>query len=131
MNKDTFEVFYDGECPLCVKEINILRRFDRKERIIFTDISDSGFDAKEETGRSYEELMAVLHGRTPRGEMIEGVEVLRQLYSRVGLKPFIWITRLPGISELLNLGYHVFAKNRLRLTGRCEDKECDVDYSTS
>jgi len=30
------------------------------------------------------------------------------------------VTRLPGISQLLSLGYRWFAKNRLRLTGRCE-----------
>ena len=29
-----FEVFYDGECPLCVREIRMLRRLDRRGRIV-------------------------------------------------------------------------------------------------
>ncbi len=32
------EVFFDGECPLCMREIRMLRRLDRKDRIRFTDI---------------------------------------------------------------------------------------------
>jgi predicted DCC family thiol-disulfide oxidoreductase YuxK len=39
------EVFYDGACPLCLREINLLRRRDRKHAIRFTDIAAVGFDA--------------------------------------------------------------------------------------
>ena len=30
------EVFYDGDCPLCTREIRLLRRLDRRGRIRFT-----------------------------------------------------------------------------------------------
>jgi predicted DCC family thiol-disulfide oxidoreductase YuxK len=36
------------------------------------------------------------------------------------------LTRLPGVSQLLDLAYHAFAKNRLRLTGRCVDGACEL-----
>ena len=39
------EVFYDGECPLCVREIRMLRRMDRAGGILFTDIATPDFDA--------------------------------------------------------------------------------------
>lgn len=112
------EVFFDGDCPLCLREINLLRRLDRHQRIRFTDIAAAGFDPSD-TGRTWQELMDRIHGRLPDGTVIEGVEVFRQLYSAVGFGWLVALTRVPGISHLADLGYHLFAKNRLKLTGRC------------
>lgn len=66
------------------------------------------------------DLMSKIKGRRPDGSWIEGVEVFRQLYTAIGWGRIVAVTRLPGISQLLSLGYRWFAKNRLRLTGRCE-----------
>ena len=120
-----FEVFYDGDCPLCMREIRTLRRLDRHARIRFTDIAASDFDATS-VGLSWTALMERIHGRMPDGTLVEGVEVFRQLYKAVGFGPLVALTRLPGIAQILNLGYRVFAKNRLRLTGRCVDDVCKV-----
>jgi len=120
-----FEVFYDGECPLCMREIRLLRRLDRKERILFTDIAAKGFDANT-VGLTQERLMAKIHGRMPDGSLVEGVEVFRQLYSAVGFGILVALTRIPGISHLMDLGYHWFAANRLRLTGRCTKDTCEI-----
>jgi predicted DCC family thiol-disulfide oxidoreductase YuxK len=128
MSSERFEVFYDGDCPLCVREIDMLRRLDRKDRIVFSDISLPGFDARV-TGLSHEELMASIRGRMPDGSIVEGVEVFRQLYGSVGLKPLIPLSRLPGIRHGLDAGYKLFARNRLRLTGRCNDESCALPES--
>ncbi|MEZ4250106.1 MAG: DUF393 domain-containing protein [Polyangiales bacterium] len=120
-----FEVFFDGDCPLCVREIRMLQRLDRRGRIRFTDIAAPGFDAAE-TGRTWDELMARIHGRLPSGELVEGVEVFRHLYGAVGFGPLVALTRLPGLKHLLDFAYHAFAKNRLRLTGRCVDGTCEL-----
>lgn len=120
------EVFFDGECPLCLREIKLLRRLDRKHRIRFTDISDPSFSAAS-YGMTMKDFMDEIQGRLPSGEWITGVEVFRRLYAAVGLKPVISLTRLPGISHGLEFGYRVFAKNRLRLTGRCDDGTCKVN----
>ena len=37
------EAFYDGACPLCLREVNLLRRLDRHNRVQFTDISSPSF----------------------------------------------------------------------------------------
>jgi predicted DCC family thiol-disulfide oxidoreductase YuxK len=118
------EVFFDGDCPLCVREIRMLRFLDRgRGRIRFSDIAADGFDAAE-TGLSMKALMDHIHGRMPDGSLIRGVEVFRQLYAAVGLGPVVALTRLPGLSHILDWGYEVFAKNRLRLTGRCTPESC-------
>jgi predicted DCC family thiol-disulfide oxidoreductase YuxK len=117
------EVYYDGECPLCMREIGMLRRRDQRARIRFTDISAEGFDAGA-VGLSWETLMNRIHGRLPDGTLIEGVEVFRRLYAAVGFSRLVALTRIPGVSQLLDLAYKLFAKNRLRFTGRCADGAC-------
>ncbi|MCA9152358.1 MAG: DUF393 domain-containing protein, partial [Planctomycetales bacterium] len=37
---ESVEVFYDGDCPLCKREIGFLQRRDRQGRIRFTDIAN-------------------------------------------------------------------------------------------
>lgn len=114
------EVFYDGDCPLCMREIAMLMRKDKAQRIRFTDIAAPGFDA-ETLGLSWEKLMKRIHARLANGELIEGVEVFRQLYAAVGFTKLVRLSRLPGIAGALDLGYTLFAKNRMRFTGRCAD----------
>ena len=121
------EVFYDGDCPLCVREIRMLQWLDRRrEKIRFTDLASPSFDPAS-TGLTFAELMDRIHGRLADGTPIEGVEVFRRLYAAVGFGPLVALTRLPLVSHALELGYRLFAKNRLRLTGRCVKGEtCEV-----
>ena len=112
------EVFFDGDCPLCRKEIGLLRRWDRHRRIRFTDIAAADFDAAA-IGIAYERLMTEIHARLPDGRWIRGVEVFRRLYAAVGWRWIVAVTRWPGVSQLMDVGYHVFARNRLKWTGRC------------
>lgn len=125
MNDYDVEVFFDGGCPLCAREIRTLQRLDRAKRIRFTDIDAPGFDHAA-LGRDRATMMARIHGRLPDGTWIEGVEVFRRLYAAVGFRTLARLSRLPGIDQALSLGYAVFAKNRLRLTGRCESGACEV-----
>lgn len=122
----TVQVFHDGDCSLCNAEINLLKRLDRRDRIEFTDIAAADFDPRV-VGLSMAELMDRIHGRLPDGTPIEGVEVFRHLYSAIGLGPLVTLTRLPGLSHLLDWTYRVFAKNRLKWTGRCVNGVCAVD----
>ena len=114
------EMFYDGDCPLCLRETRLLRKLDRRGRIQFTNIADPAFEPTR-YGRTMDELMAEMHGRLPNGEWVTGVEVFRRLYSAVGFGFLVIFTRIPGISHALNWLYAVFAKQRLKLTGRCSD----------
>ncbi len=122
------EVFYDGDCPLCDREIRFLRWGDRKQRILFTNIASAEFSAKE-YGISLDTLMAQLHGRLPNGQWIQGVEVFRRLYSAVGFGWLMLPTRLPLIRSMLDGLYSLFARNRLKWTGRCNDQTCSLPRS--
>jgi predicted DCC family thiol-disulfide oxidoreductase YuxK len=124
------EVFFDSDCPLCRREIAILRGLDRRNRIRFTDIAAEDFEPSD-YGISHQQLMAEIHARLPDGTWINGVEVFRRLYCAVGFRWLISFTRLPGISCGLELGYGFFARNRLKWTGRCspESESCQVANS--
>jgi predicted DCC family thiol-disulfide oxidoreductase YuxK len=120
------EVFFDGACPLCRREIAMLRNRDRHGRIRFTDIAAPDFPANE-GGKSKDELMARMHGRLPDGTWIDGVEVFRRMYAAIGFGPLVALSRLPLVSTVLDWGYAAFAKRRLRLTGRCNSDTCPVE----
>ncbi len=124
------EVFYDGDCPLCVREIRMLMRRDHASRIEFTNIAAPSFDATA-YGSTQAALMARIQGRLPDGTWIEGVEVFRRLYGAVGFRRLVALSRLPVISHLLGIAYRLFAKNRLRLTGRCADDACVLPPPTA
>ena len=118
------EVFFDSACPLCAREVLMLRKRDHCCRIRFTDIAAADFDPSA-LGLDLATLMAGIHGRLPGGELVTGVEVFRRLYAAVGFERLVALSRLPVISQVLDAAYAVFAKNRLRLTGRCDDAACD------
>ena len=120
-----FEVFFDGDCPLCRREIRLLKNLDKRGRIKATDLSDPTFSPAT-IGVSHASLMAEIHGRTPDGTLVRGVEVFRQLYGAVGFGWAVKVSRWPGISFLLDRAYALFAKNRLRLTGRCDRSTCEL-----
>jgi len=116
------EVFYDGGCQLCTKEIEAVRRMDRQRRIFFTDIDAPDFDPAR-YNKTREALMGKIHGRTGDG-WIDGVEVFRRMYAAVGYRRTVALSRLFGISQLLDAGYLVFARNRTRITSRCDADSC-------
>jgi predicted DCC family thiol-disulfide oxidoreductase YuxK len=123
------EVYFDGACPLCRREVDLLRKLDRAGRIRFTDIAVASFDPAT-AGIPMAALMARIHGRLPSGDLVEGVEVFRRLYTAVGFGRLVAFTRLPGIRHALDLAYAIFARNRLRLTGRCDGDRCAVHAPT-
>ncbi len=123
-----FELFFDGECPLCAREVSGLRRLDRgRGRLVLTDIAAPDFDA-EALGKNLRDLMARIHGRLPDGTWVEGVEVFRHAYRAVGLGWLLAPTGWPGLRRLFDAAYRVFARNRLRWTGRaaCENARCEL-----
>jgi predicted DCC family thiol-disulfide oxidoreductase YuxK len=117
-------VLFDGDCPLCAREVRMLRRLDRaRGRIGFEDIAAPGFEASR-YGLDPATLMARIHGVLGDGRAIEGMEVFRRAYAAVGLGWLLAPSRWPLLRPLCDAAYRSFARNRLRLTGRAGDG-CD------
>ena len=110
------EVFYDGECPMCAWEINWLKRKDRSHRVNFIDIAADTFNPAE-YGRTQHQFMAEMHGRLADGTWTVGVETFRHLYGLLGLGWLLSWTRWPGLRTVADIGYRIFAANRIRVGG--------------
>lgn len=123
---DRTEVFYDGDCPLCRREIALIERRDHDQRLQFVDIAAREFKA-ENYNVQQDDLMAELHARRPNGEWARGVDAFREMYAAIGWRTAVRISRLPLIRPMLDVAYRIFARNRLWLTGRRRrcDSTCD------
>lgn len=50
-------MLYDGDCPLCMREVNMLRRRDAGVgRIAFVDVASPDYDASANAGISFEQV---------------------------------------------------------------------------
>jgi len=113
------KLLYDGDCPLCLREVDFLRRRDGGRGLIaFVDIAAPDYDATANAGIDFVTAMREIHAISADGQVIRGVEVFRQIYALLGLGWVYRWTRLPGINRLANWLYGLWAERRLALTGR-------------
>ena len=115
--KHDLKLLFDGECPLCVKEVNFLKSRNEKGLIAFVDLADPLYSPEENSGISYETGMATIHG-VYKGNVMTGVEVFEKAYSCVGLGWVYSFTKVPALLTAANKVYDVWAKYRLEITGR-------------
>jgi predicted DCC family thiol-disulfide oxidoreductase YuxK len=111
---DKLEVFYDGACPLCRREIGLMRRMDRKDRLLFTDVSPP--DAAETCPISREELLARFHVRTPEGELVSGAQAFTAAYAKLtGVSLIAKLGEFGPTRRVLDRLYGLFLEVRPRL----------------
>ncbi|MBU6228534.1 MAG: DUF393 domain-containing protein [Cyanobacteria bacterium REEB459] len=113
------DLLYDGECPLCLREVDFLRRQDRGRGLVrFTNIADQDYHAEHHGGVDYARAMGRIHAVLADGQVIESVEVFRQVYKILGLGWVYAPTGWPLIAPLVDWLYGRWADWRLALTGR-------------
>ena len=120
-------VFFDGACPICDREIALMKRLDRRRQLEFCDFSSQEYNAAS-SGFAAADLGTVIHARWADGSVITGVEVFRAMWAAVGLGFLTRLSRLSLVEPLVLTAYAWFARNRLRLTGRltpCPGGACD------
>lgn len=124
-----FEVFYDGDCPMCKREIDMIRRYDKLNRVVLTNLADSAFDV-DDIGKPMDVLMREIHGRYADGTVITGVDVFREIYQRIGWSKLVGFSRLPGVRWLMDCGYRYFAHWRYRSAmKRIQRQGCKVNIA--
>ena len=109
-------VFYDGACPICAREMALMKRLDRTQRLTLLDFSLAGFAAPADLAVT--DLSAVIHAQWADGTVITGVEVFRAIWEAIGLGFLSRLSRLPLVAPLMVTAYRWCARNRLWLTGR-------------
>ena len=104
-------VWYDGGCPLCLREIALMRRLDRGGRIRFVDATDPD-DSCPIDRRT---LLARFHARED-GRMLSGAAAFAAMWRAIPLlAPLGQAARIPIVLRLLERLYLRFLKIRPRL----------------
>lgn len=113
------KLLYDGDCPLCLHEVNFLRRRDGdRGRVAFVNIADANYRPEDHGGIDFETAMGRIHAIRRDGTVLKNVEVFRQIYTLLGLGWVYAITRWPIIGPLVDWLYGFWADRRLAWTGR-------------
>ncbi|WOI53364.1 DUF393 domain-containing protein [Parvularcula sp. LCG005] len=112
MMTNAVTVYFDGACPLCRKEIALLRRMEKgRGRLVFEDVAPP--DATPSCAIDRQRLLARFHVRLPDGEMVEGARAFTEAWSRVrGLGWLAPVGRFAPTRRLLDGVYAVFLKVR-------------------
>ena len=107
----TVTVWFDGDCPLCTREIALMRRLDRRAAIAFVDISGEAGECPVER----RELLARLHAEED-GRLVSGAEAFAAMWRAIPvLRPLGLLARNPTVLDLLERGYGRFLKVRPKL----------------
>ncbi len=93
------KVYFDDSCYVCSLEISALRKRGEACGIEFVDITKGHFP---------NEYMDEMVGEFD-GEKTVGVETFRQMYSKLGFKKLVYLSRLPVIRTVVDAGYKIFA----------------------
>lgn len=113
------KLLYDGQCPLCLREIRFLKQRDAGRGLVaFVDIADDNYLPDINGGIDYETAMGRIHAILPDGTVIKNVEVFRRVYEVLGMGWVYALTKVPIIGLLADRIYGIWADLRLALTGR-------------
>jgi predicted DCC family thiol-disulfide oxidoreductase YuxK len=105
-------VWFDGDCPLCQREIALMRRLDRRRVIQFTDVSRGG-----PTGCPIDRavLLARFHARED-GRVLSGAAAFAAMWRAIPvLRPFGLMARNRLVLAALEQTYVAFLRIRPRL----------------
>ncbi|KQT85438.1 DUF393 domain-containing protein [Aurantimonas sp. Leaf443] len=105
-------VWHDGACPLCRREIALMRRLDRRGAIRFVDVAG---DAPADCPIDRAELLARLHARED-GRLLSGAAAFAALWRAIPLlRPLGLLARNPLVLAGLERAYLGFLTVRPRL----------------
>ena len=106
------KVWFDGACPLCLREIALMRRLDRRGNITFVDVA-AGADPACPIDRA--QLLARFHAEED-GVIHDGAAAFAAMWRAIPLlRPLGLAARHPTVLRLLEAAYLRFLKIRPRL----------------
>jgi predicted DCC family thiol-disulfide oxidoreductase YuxK len=104
-------VWYDSGCPLCRREIALMRRLDWRGRIAFVDALDPFTTCPVDRA----DILARFHADED-GRLLNGAAAFAAMWRAI---PLLWplgmLAKLPPVLRLLEWGYRHFLRVRPRL----------------
>ena len=95
-NNPEVTVWYDDDCPLCVREIRLMRRLDRRLAIEFVSIQGGGScpistDELMKRFHAQERGQPIVSGAAAFAAMWRAIPVLRPLGLLARFRPVLWV----------------------------------------
>ena len=120
-------VLYDGECPLCRKTTDLLKRLDWLGRLRFHNCRDTAGIPAHSAHLDPERMLQEMHVLTPdRAAAYSGFRAVRWIAGRV---PVLWplypLLFIPGMAKLGQRLYLWIARNRFHLLP-CRGGVCTI-----
>ena len=104
-------VWYDSECPLCTREIALMKRLDRRRAIDFVDL----YGARD-CPVDPDELLRRFHAREHGQPVVSGAAAFAAMWRAIPvLRPLGLLAKFPPVLWLLEGAYRVFLLLRPRL----------------
>lgn len=104
-------VWHDGGCPLCRREIALMRRLDRRGSITFVDATGT-----QECPIDRADLLARFHAREDGGPLLSGAAAFAAMWRAVPLlRPVGLVARNPVVLAWMERLYLRFLRVRPRL----------------
>lgn len=105
-------VYYDGDCPVCTREVAFYQRRRGARRIRWINLAQC--DERElGTDLSREAAYSRLHARRPDGRLMSGAQAFAALWQALPVFRLAGrVAALPGIAQGLEWGYRGFLKVR-------------------
>ncbi|MBK1726462.1 thiol-disulfide oxidoreductase DCC family protein [Halorhodospira neutriphila] len=117
-------VFYDGNCPICRREIAGYQRLDKAGAIEWRNLHDPG--ALDGSGLSWDQAMQRFHCRDEHGVLRGGVDAFTVVWSHLPYWHLLARTvRGLGLVRPLEPLYQWYANRRYRR--RCRAEGCEID----
>lgn len=101
-------VWYDGDCPLCRREIALLRRLDRRGAVAFVEAHTADTCPIDRA-----ELLARFHAQEGDGPVVTGAAAFAAMWRALPLlRPLGLAARSPAILRCLEAAYLLFLRAR-------------------
>ena len=132
MNTVKLTIFFDGGCPLCIREVDFLQSRNQKGYLRFIDINSSDFSVDPKYTFTYKQAMVRIHALKSDGSVIKDIKVFQEAYNLIGLGWIYAPTKILIFDKFIEFTYGVWAKYRLKLTFRpsldklCAEKGCEL-----
>lgn len=121
LSQQPIKLLYDGECPLCLREVAALRgraAAFKSSPVDFIDIASPEYNPEENGGVTFRQAMGRIHAVLPSGDVASGIEVFRKVYEALGMGWVYAWTNMPVLGSIAGAAYDFWAERRLAWTGR-------------
>ena len=130
MPKESLTVFYDGYCPLCVKEMASLAARDKQHKLDLVDVHQTEF-TQWYPEITPEAALTILHGylhNDKERKLVTGLDVTCHAWRLVGKGWLVAPLRWPVLRWFCDKAYLCFARHRFTLskwlTGKSRCQRC-------